>query len=91
MKLDVAQTITVKRLHCFGHVLRMHGDKTKRKSKRTTEGGRQRTRWIDTIKQDCEKRGMNLIEVKRETHGRGRGILRTSERATASPRREKKK
>jgi len=87
------EKVELRRIYYFGHVARMDQNRLPNISMHgrvngTRTRGRPRKRWIDTIK-NCEERGMTVVEaqlVALERHT-WRTELKTSERATASPRR----
>ena len=67
---DINQRIQQRRLRYFGHICRMQNE---RYPKIAMEGyvhgqrsrGRPKKRWIDTVRDDCGKAGLNLPDAKR--------------------------
>jgi len=69
----VLQRITGRRMKYFGHVERMpdyrfpytllHGRVRGRRSR-----GRPRKRWLDNVREDCERAGLTLTQAVREAH-----------------------
>ena len=94
IRRDIIEKVEIRRLRYFGHVSRMeqirlpyiamHGRVNGMRGR-----GRPKKRWLDTVTKDCESRGMTLVEAQRVAQDRTtwKTILKTSERATASPRR----
>jgi len=89
---NVLQQIAGRRMKYFGHVERMpyyrfpymlirgrvHGQRSR---------GRPWKRWMDNVREDCERAGLTLTQAGREAHDRvkWRSIWKLSMRASASP------
>jgi len=83
----VLQRIAGRKIKYFGHVERMpdyrfpymllHGQSSR---------GRPQKRWLDNVREDCERAGLTLTQAVREAHNRvkWRSIWRMSMRASAS-------
>ena len=91
---DINQRIQQRRLRYFGHICRMQNE---RYPKIAMEGyvhgqrsrGRPKKRWIDTVRDDCGKAGLNLPDAKRLAMDRARWRIFVNElpmRTDVSPR-----
>ena len=91
---DINQRIQQRRLRYFGHICRMQNE---RYPKIAMEGyvhgqrsrGRPKKRWIDTVRDDCGKAGLNLPDAKRLAMDRARWRILVDElpmRTDVSPR-----
>ena len=67
---DIVEKIQQRRLHCFGHVIRMSNN---RYSKIALDGyvrgqrirGRSEKRWLEVVVEDCQEKGLNIQDATR--------------------------
>ena len=93
IRQDIIYKIQSRRLRYFGHISRMENDRYPKialngyvHGKR--ERGRQKKRWIDLLKEDCEELGMTVQEATHRAEDRKKWRATIGERRTraqASP------
>jgi len=69
MKRDIGETVELRRLSYFGHVARMNQNRLPYiamhgRVNGCRRSGRPRKRWIDSVKKDCEARGLTVVEAE---------------------------
>jgi len=94
IRRDIIEKAELRRLGYFGDVARMNHNRFPYiamhcRMNGCRRRGRPRKRWNDSVKKDCESRGLTVVEAERAAQDRHlwRTMLKTSERTTVSPRR----